>query len=301
MTNMNKIYSKKNQNPNNKYNQIEIDNFLQKLFHSISPLMPSNTYLSENYIKYYKRILSSSFSIFQKDESKILNMLFDKASEINHGNMDYITRLQTLYSLLTKKKIPTNRWSILYLLLKLSKPKNQQNNFSGNDGLLNTILKMNNNQDDIEMLNNLDYLNKDNYTNLNQIDKKNQSNIVVDLSKTTHVITEKELINDLMFVFQGINGHYISYDPKKDSFILNPLIPFNENIIDIIGELCELGWLYKNVSNYLNFFNQSNIPSQFIQSFTYAIQNELNEYYKLISFFKKKIIKIILIIPHLII
>ena len=288
MTNMNKIYSKKNQNPNNKCNQIEIDNFLQKLFHSISPLMPSNTYLSENYIKYYKRILSSSFSIFQKDESKILNMLFDKASEINHGNMDYITRLQTLYSLLTKKKIPTNRWSILYLLLKLSKPKNQQNNFSGNDGLLNTILKMNNNQDDIEMLNNLDYLNKDNYTNLNQIDKKNQSNIVVDLSKTTHVITEKELINDLMFVFQGINGHYISYDPKKDSFILNPLIPFNENIIDIIGELCELGWLYKNVSNYLNFFNQSNIPSQFIQSFTYAIQNELNEYYKLISFFKKK-------------
>ena len=129
MTNMNKIYSKKNQNPNNKYNQIEIDNFLQKLFHSISPLMPINTDLPENYINYYRRILSSSFSIFQKDESKILNMLFDKASEINHGNMDYITRLQTLYSLLTKKKIPTNRWSILYLLLKLSKPKNQQNNF----------------------------------------------------------------------------------------------------------------------------------------------------------------------------
>ena len=104
-----------------------------------------------------------------------------------------------------------------------------------------------------------------------------------------------------MFVFQGINGHYISYDPKKDSFILNQLIPFNENIIDIIGELCELGWIYKNVSNYLNFFNQRNIPSQFIQSFTYAIQNELNEYYKLISFFKKIKIKIILIIHHQII
>ncbi len=290
MSNVNKMSFKKNQNQNNKYNTIEMNNYLQKLFHSISPLIPSNTSLSENYIKYYKRILSSSFSIFQKDESKILNMLFDKASEINHGNMDYITRLQTLYSLLTKKKIPNNRWSILYLLLRLSKPRNQQNNFSGNNELLNTILKMNNNQDDIEMLNNLDYLNKDNYINLNnnQNDKKNQSTIVVDPSKTTQLITEKELINDLMFVFQGINGHYISFDPKKDSFILNQLIPFNENIIDIIGELCELGWLYKNVSNYLNFFNQSNIPSQFIQSFTYAIQNELNEYYKLISFFKKK-------------
>ena len=105
---------------------------------------------------------------------------------------------------------------------------------------------MNNNQDDIEMLHKLDYLNKANYINLNnnQNDKKNQSTIVVDPSKTIQLIIEKELINDLMFVFQGINGHYISYDPKKDSFILNQLIPFNENIIDIIGESCELGWLY---------------------------------------------------------
>ena len=71
-----------------------MNNYLQKLFHSISPLIPSNTSLSENYIKYYKRILSSSFSIFQKDECKILNMLFDKVSEINHGNMDYITRFK---------------------------------------------------------------------------------------------------------------------------------------------------------------------------------------------------------------
>ena len=154
MSNVNKMSFKKNQNQNNKYNTIEMNNYLQKLFHSISPLIPSNTSLSENYIKYYKRILSSSFSIFQKDESKILNMLFDKASEINHGNMDYIQRLQSLYSLLTKKRIPSNRWSILYLLLGLSKPKNETNNFAGTNELLNTILKMNSNQDDIEMINN---------------------------------------------------------------------------------------------------------------------------------------------------
>ena len=288
MSNWNNLSKKKNQSPK-KYDPVEMNNFLQKLFHSISPLMPINTDLPENYINYYRRILSSSFSIFQKDESKILNMLFDKASEINHGNMDYIQRLQSLYSLLTKKRIPSNRWSILYLLLGLSKPKNETNNFAGTNELLNTILKMNSNQDDIEMINNLNF-NKDSNNNINNqnIEKKNLSPIIVDSSKTTQLITEKEIINDLMFVFQGINGHYILYDVKKDSFILNQYIPFKEEIIDIIGELCELGWLYKNVSNYLTFFNQSNIPSQFIQSFTYAIQNELNEYYKLISFFKKK-------------
>ncbi len=44
---------------------------------------------------------------------------------------------------------------------------------------MNTILKMNNNnQDDIEMLHNLDYLNKANYINLNnnQNDKKKSIN-----------------------------------------------------------------------------------------------------------------------------
>jgi hypothetical protein len=215
MSNRKNLSKMKNQSPK-KYDPVEINNFLQKLFHSISPLLPINTDLPENYINYYRRILSSSFSIFQKDESKILNMLFDKASEINHGNMDYIQRLQSLYSLLTKKRIPSNRWSILYLLLGLSKPKNETNNFAGTNELLNTILKMNSNQDDIEMINNLNF-NKDSNNNINNqnIEKKNLSPIIVDSSKTTQLITEKEIINDLMFVFQGINGHYILYDVKK--------------------------------------------------------------------------------------
>jgi hypothetical protein len=184
MSNWNNLSKKKNQSPK-KYDPVEMNNFLQKLFHSISPLMPINTDLPENYINYYRRILSSSFSIFQKDESKILNMLFDKASEINHGNMDYITRLQTLYSLLTKKKIPSNRWSILYLLLRLSKPRNQQNNFSGNNELLNTILKMNSNQDDIEMINNLNF-NKDSNNNIN-----NQNNVL----KNNYIQNDKNLFH----------------------------------------------------------------------------------------------------------
>jgi gamma-tubulin complex component 3 len=92
-----------------------------------------------------------------------------------------------------------------------------------------------------------------------------------------------------MFVFQGIDGHYITYNPDLDRYVLNELIPWNENIVEIVGVLSELGWLYKKVSNFLNYFNNNNeINFQFLQSFCYSIQNELNEYYKLISFFKKK-------------
>ena len=128
--------------------------------------------------------------------------------------------------------------------------------------------------------------------NFENENKKQENNnyypLVIDTNKTIKIITEKDLINDLMFVFQGINGKYISYDENKQSFILDKYIPFNENIYNIIGELSELGFLFKKITYYLNYFQEKNIPSLYIQSLSYAIQNELNEYYKLIVFFKKK-------------
>ena len=57
MSNRKNLSKMKNQSPK-KYDPVEINNFLQKLFHSISPLLPINTDLPENYINYYRRILS---------------------------------------------------------------------------------------------------------------------------------------------------------------------------------------------------------------------------------------------------
>ena len=113
------------------------------------------------------------------------------------------------------------------------------------------------------------------------------SPIIIDNKKTSLTITEKDIIDDLLFVFEGINGKYIAYDASEDSFILSKLIPWSEEIYDIINSLSQLGWLYKKIKSYLDFYKNSNIKSQFIQSFVYSIQNELDEYYKLISFFRK--------------
>ena len=66
-------------------------------------------------------------------------------------------------------------------------------------------------------------------------------------------------------------------------------------LLKLLVVLCELGWLYKIVSNFLKYFNNNNnnnIVKKFIhnfyKSFCYSFQNELYEYYKLISFFKIK-------------
>ena len=117
--------------------------------------------------------------------------------------------------------------------------------------------------------------------------KKEPLTIVVEPKKTSLKITEKDIINDLLFVFEGINGKYIAYDASKDAFILSKLIPWSEEIYNIVNSLSELGWLYKKIKNYIDYFKNSKTKSQFVQSFIYAIQKELDEYFKLISFFKK--------------
>ena len=113
------------------------------------------------------------------------------------------------------------------------------------------------------------------------------SPIIIDTKKTSLTIKEEDIIDDLLFVFEGINGKYIAYDASEDGFILNKLIPWSEEIYEIINSLSQLGWLYKKIKLYLDFYKNTNIKSQFIQSFIYSLQNELDEYYKLISFFRK--------------
>lgn len=127
-----------------------------------------------------------------------------------------------------------------------------------------------------------------NYNNMNNVGNNYQeSNIVINRNKTSLIITEKDLINDLLFVFEGINGKYIAYDAEEDAYVLNKIIPWNEDIYNIVNSLSEIGWLYKKIKMYLDFYKESNIQSQFIKSFVNALQNELNNYFKLISFFRK--------------
>ena len=112
--------------------------------------------------------------------------------------------------------------------------------------------------------------------------------LAINPSKTSLTITEKDIINDLIYVFEGINSKYISYDERKDAFILNKLMPWSEEIYNIVNSLSELGWLYKKIKTYLDLFKKGKeTKSQFIQSFIYAVQKELDEYFKFISFCKK--------------
>ena len=303
-----------------------LNSTFNKLFHSLVPSCPMNYTLPQNFQNLLKRILSTNFSVMKNDESVIMNLLLDKVSKLSNFNQDIINRFQYLYSKLIKKRTLTKRWGILYILNSLSKNNFKDMNFEGTNELQQNYMNMNSSSNmliDKEYQNMSDFnsnskfkgnnmlnLNNSNYfnnnlspvSNINErfydnqnlinannniINNKKESTIVVKPNKTSMIITEKDIINDLLFVFEGINGKYIAYDAAEDAYILNKLIPWSEDIYNIVNSLCEIGWLYKKIKLYLDYFKETNIQSQFIKSFIYSIQNELSEYFKLISFLRR--------------
>jgi len=277
----------------------------------IEILMPNvDKKLHEKYINFYLRILGTNTNLsFFINEATIVNYLENQITKIYPNNpYPKLEKLQNKLALLsTKKTFFKKRWAVLYLLFKLSNDTNEyyindsdkilQNLFTADDSdnimFSNNKLFKNSNLENLQSFtdsnnrNNKFSSNKKKNENLfdkesqfkKNVFRSTQNNIVVS-DRSTKKISEFDIINDLIFVFQGIDGHYINFNNLENSFTLNSLIPWTECITDIIPTLCELGWLYKKVSSCLNNFRQINIHSQFIQSFYNGVQAELNEYYK---------------------
>lgn len=65
-------------------------------------------------------------------------------------------------------------------------------------------------------------------------------------------INEELIVRDLIFVFQGINGQFIHHSHLEDGFILLPQVVVSPSAKKLINELCELGWLFRKVNDWLS-------------------------------------------------
>ena len=54
-------------------------------------------------------------------------------------------------------------------------------------------------------------------------------------------ITEAALLRDILFVFQGIDGRYIRFDPVADRYSIDRHVGVPQATRDIVGKLAELG------------------------------------------------------------
>ncbi len=100
---------------------------------------------------------------------------------------------------------------------------------------------------------------------------------------------ESELLRDVVFAFQGIDGKYVRYDQMIDGFVVDAKVGVPRATRDLIRKLCELGWLFRKLKNFVDTSNIQLTGGLVVQSFAAAIENELLSYYKLIASLESQI------------
>ncbi|XP_072034595.1 LOW QUALITY PROTEIN: gamma-tubulin complex component 3 homolog [Amphiura filiformis] len=96
-------------------------------------------------------------------------------------------------------------------------------------------------------------------------------------------VSESQLVRDLVYVFQGIDGHIVKFNHTEDAFRIDPQVVVSKPMRDLTHKLGELGWLFKKVRRYIDNRSQDKAFGVIGQSFCAALQQELTEYYRLLA------------------
>ena len=85
-------------------------------------------------------------------------------------------------------------------------------------------------------------------------------------------LKESDIVRDLLYIFQGIQGTFIQYSSTDDAFNLRSNLVVSNSTRKIINELCELGWLYKKVDEWMKLQKlEADQSSQDINQVTQAL------------------------------
>ncbi|KAL5004454.1 hypothetical protein ScPMuIL_017910 [Solemya velum] len=108
---------------------------------------------------------------------------------------------------------------------------------------------------------------------------------------TSFEIPESELLKDIVFVFQGIEGNWIKFDASKNGYQIDPLAGIPNAVRQHIRKLAECGWLYNKIQNYVEAKSVDKTFGLVGQSFCAALQQELTEYYRLIAVLEAQLLQ----------
>jgi len=99
---------------------------------------------------------------------------------------------------------------------------------------------------------------------------------------------ERELVRELIYVFQGIDGKIIRKSSSGEKFSLargTSLPPYHKTSI---LKLAELGWLYTQIQAFIERQAAETTYGLVGQSFLTALRDELTEYYRLLAALEEK-------------
>ncbi|KAJ2847453.1 Microtubule-nucleating Tub4p (gamma-tubulin) complex component [Coemansia brasiliensis] len=102
-------------------------------------------------------------------------------------------------------------------------------------------------------------------------------------------ISEADLLQDLIYVLQGIDGTYIRWSARASSYAVLPDIRISRPTRSMIALLSELGILTRDIQNYISDVDREG--RLFEQSFCTELKVEMSEYYKLVSEIEGRLFK----------
>ena len=263
----------------------------------------TNETVINKYQAYFLRILSSKMGATVIDDENKLRMMFQKRIQhraenenmAKHTMNSNILRLQELMQRISKHKVMNHKWSVYYLLYKLSEANDKKTDLSMST--IETIFKAKDSEkfkrlEQTQQRSRMDIensaMNTTTQTRNTQFGRKDelQASVIKIVQKITNKgnpsidLSEHDLLRDILFSFQGIDGNYISFSLHEDAFVIKPTISLSEPVKKMVSQLCEMGWLFKKICDFLKDQAERGLV---YQSLCYGIKEELNEYYRLIA------------------
>ncbi|KAI9328032.1 Spc98 family-domain-containing protein [Zopfochytrium polystomum] len=93
-------------------------------------------------------------------------------------------------------------------------------------------------------------------------------------------LSEKVILRDMLFVFQGIDGQFVKFNKETSTYAVTAdSLP--SSAVECVLNMAELGFLYRRINEFQT--EASRAKGLILQSFSSGIQRELNNYFNLIS------------------
>ena len=104
-------------------------------------------------------------------------------------------------------------------------------------------------------------------------------------------LSEPDLIRDVLFVSQGIDGKFVKFFPVQDKYCIDPQYVVSPQARELTTNLCEIGWMYRKVQAHVQRFERSQEDKGSIQQAFYAtVQENLGNYYRMLALVESKVV-----------
>ncbi|KAF1332532.1 Gamma-tubulin complex component, partial [Globisporangium splendens] len=102
-------------------------------------------------------------------------------------------------------------------------------------------------------------------------------------SASSFEVPEEVLLRDVLYALQAIDSRYLYFDASADRFQITRSVGVPTPMRELIHKLCELGWFYRKISEYLKHHREELSFGVVGQSFCHVLNIELSDYFRLIA------------------